>query len=109
MARNAHTMALKDKPAADSQPDDRVAHRKQQGQPMQPSRIRTIVHWIHLSAAALIGVSVNSPWISDPVFASVLTFAVFPLLGLTGLVLRQQARPRRLSDASRSAPGGRRP
>jgi hypothetical protein len=76
---------------------------------MQPSRIRTTVRWIHLSAAALIGVSVCSPWISDPVFASALKFAVFPLLGLTGLVLWQQARLRRVGDASRSAPGGKRP
>jgi len=76
---------------------------------MQLSRIRTIVRWIHLSAAALIGVSVYSPWASDPVFASVLKFAVFPLLGLTGLVLWQQARLRRLSDASRSAAAGKRP
>jgi thiosulfate reductase cytochrome b subunit len=76
---------------------------------MQPGRIRTIVRWIHLSAAAIIGTSVYSPWSSDPVFASVLKFAVFPLLGLTGLVLWQQARLRRLGDASRSTPGGKRP
>ena len=76
---------------------------------MQLSRIRTIVRWIHLSAAALIGVSVYSPWAGDPVFAAALKFAVFPLLGLSGLVLWQQARLRRLGDASRPAPGGKRP
>ena len=65
-------MAVRDKPAEGSRRDDGVAHRGQEGQPMQPSGIRIIVRWIHLSAAALIGVSVYSPWSSDPLFASVL-------------------------------------
>lgn len=76
---------------------------------MQPSRIRTTLRWVHLSAAALIGVSVYSPWISDPVFAAALKFAVFPSLTLTGLVLWQQARLRRLGDTPRSAMTGNRP
>ncbi len=109
MARNAQTMALRDKPPVGSRHDDGPFQRKQDDQPMQPSRIRTIVRWIHLSAAALIGVSVYSPWSGDPVFAWVLKYMGFPLLGLTGLVLWQQARLLRLRNASRSALGGNRP
>ena len=75
---------------------------------MQPSGIRTTVRWIHLSAAALIGVSVYSPWSSDPVFASVLKFVAFPLLGLTGLALWQQARLLRLRGTASSTSTGKR-
>jgi thiosulfate reductase cytochrome b subunit len=102
-------MAFKDKPAEGSQEDDDAVYRNHGGEPMQPCRIRTIVRWFHLGAAAIIGTSVYSPWSSDPVFASALKFAVFPLLALTGLVLWQQARLRRLADTSRSAPCGKRP
>ncbi len=76
---------------------------------MQPSRIRIVARWIHLSAAVLIGIAIYFPWSGDPVLASALSFGVFPLLCLTGSIPWPQARLRRLCETSRSAPGANRP
>jgi hypothetical protein len=74
---------------------------------MQPNRLRPIVRWIHLCAAASTGVFVYSPWSTDAAFVAAMKFGVFPLLGVTGVVLWQQARLLPMREAGRWAVRGR--
>jgi hypothetical protein len=74
---------------------------------MKPLHLRAIVRWIHLCAAGSTRVFVYSPWSADTAFAAAMKFGVFPLLGLTGVVLWQQARWRRLQEVGRWAVRGR--
>lgn len=63
---------------------------------MSNKRIRTITRIIHLIGAALISAYLYTPLGGEPAFMLVVRAVVVPLLGLTGLVLWQQARVLRL-------------
>jgi hypothetical protein len=60
-----------------------------------------------LCAAASTGVFLYSPWSADAAFVAVMKLGVFPLLGVTGVVLWQQARLLRMREAGRWAVRGR--
>ncbi len=63
---------------------------------MSPTGLRRTLRWVHVVTAALIGTYLYSPWSTDPVFAAVTLYGVFPLMGLTGIAMWQQGRIARL-------------
>lgn len=59
---------------------------------MSPTTLRRTLRWTHIATSAVIGTYLYSPWSSDPVFAAITLYGVFPLMGLTGLAMWQQGR-----------------
>lgn len=73
---------------------------------MNALQTRNTLRILHLIIGGAVGTYIYSPWSSDPVFALTIKAALMPLLGITGLVMWQQARLRRmLSPAPRSGEG----
>ena len=63
---------------------------------MAPATLRKSLRWIHISGSGVVGTYLYSPWSSDPTFSAITLYAVFPLMGLTGIAMWQQGRIARL-------------
>jgi hypothetical protein len=63
---------------------------------------RTAFRWFHIAGAVSLGAYLYSPWGGNPVFAAVVLWAVFPVLGLSGLVMWQWGRISRLRGPRRA-------
>ncbi len=61
---------------------------------MNTRKTRSIVRWLHLIGAALIGTFVYSPWGDVVWFASLVKWGVIPLLTISGLWMWQGHRLR---------------
>lgn len=59
---------------------------------MSPTTFRRTLRWTHIATSAVVGTYLYSPWSSDPTFAAITLYGVFPLMGLTGLAMWQQGR-----------------
>jgi hypothetical protein len=59
---------------------------------MNPRTYRSSVRWGHLALSTILGTYLYSPWSSNPVFEGLVKWGIFPLVGLTGTALWQQAR-----------------
>lgn len=66
-------------------------------------RLRQILRWAHLFEAGFLGLYIYSPLHADPLWTDIVRFGVFPLAGLSGVWMWQQAR------ISRSLRDNRRP
>lgn len=59
---------------------------------------RSILRWVHIACAAFVGAYLYSPWSQNALFAGIVLYGVFPLMGLSGLAMWQMVRlKRRLS------------
>lgn len=68
---------------------------------MSNKRLRTVLRYVHLVGAALIGTFVYAPWRSEAWFVLSMQVVIIPVLTLSGLALWQQARVGRLLGAGR--------
>ncbi|MBO9424506.1 hypothetical protein J7444_07235 [Labrenzia sp. R4_1] len=59
---------------------------------MSPMTFRRTLRWTHIAASAVVGTYLYSPFSAEPVFAAITLYAVFPLMGLSGLAMWQQNR-----------------
>ena len=63
---------------------------------MSPMAFRRIIRWFHILTSAVVGTYLYSPFSSDPTFAFITLYVVFPLMGLSGIAMWQQAKVLRL-------------
>lgn len=69
--------------------------------------LRTILRWTHILGAAVLGTYIYSPWSSDPSFTVFVQAFAFPaLLTVTGVVMWQQGRLKKLLRKREPATGG---
>lgn len=66
---------------------------------MNAAQQRKLLRYLHLVVGGLIGTYIYSPWGSDPTFALVVKVGILPVLGMSGLLMWQQARLRKLLTA----------
>lgn len=59
---------------------------------MNGKQLRTLTRIIHVVGSILLGVFIYSPLGNQEWFSLLMQFGVMPLLGITGLVMWQQAR-----------------
>ena len=59
---------------------------------MRPVHLRAILRWAHIGEAAFLAVYLYSPLRADPVWTGIAQYVVFPMAGLSGLWMWQQAR-----------------
>ncbi len=67
-------------------------------------QLRTQLRWIHILASALLGMFVYSPWRSSHTLGIVISFAVFPILTITGVWMWKGARIKKLLTKSKPIP-----
>ncbi|MEM9300882.1 MAG: hypothetical protein AAGE01_02155 [Pseudomonadota bacterium] len=58
---------------------------------MNPRTVRSVLRWSHLLLSGVLGAYLYSPLRTDPFWTEVILFLVFPLMGVLGLGLWQQA------------------
>jgi hypothetical protein len=63
---------------------------------MHPTAFRVIFRWLHIVLALAVGTYLYSPWAANPTFAGLIKFVLFPLAGIAGVAMWQQARLLRL-------------
>lgn len=68
------------------------------------ARLRQTLRWAHIGEAAFLGIYIYSPLHADPLWTDVARFGVFPLAGLSGVWMWQQARLTRWLRGSRRSP-----
>jgi hypothetical protein len=59
---------------------------------INPATLRSILRYAHIGEAAFIGVYFYSPLHADPFWTDFARFVVFPLAGISGLLMWQQGR-----------------
>ncbi len=63
---------------------------------MGPAQLRKTLRWGHIVASLLLGTYLYSPLSANPTFAAFILYAVFPLMGLSGVLMWNQAKVARL-------------
>jgi len=63
---------------------------------MKASTTRSWLRWTHIALSAILGTFLYSPWGAEPGFRLFVQAAVFPLVGLSGVLMWQQAKLRKL-------------
>ena len=55
-------------------------------------RLRSMLRWFHVGAAAFLGTYVYSQFHADPLWTDVARYGVFPLVGVSGAWMWQRGR-----------------
>lgn len=69
---------------------------------MTPAVTRRALQWGHLAASGMIGTYLYSPWSSNPVFAGIFLYGVFPAMAVSGLWMWNQGRINRWLKGKRT-------
>lgn len=59
---------------------------------MSGARLRMIIRVVHIVGGLLIGAFVYAPWADNAAFVLLMQVGVMPVLGISGVLLWQQAR-----------------